>query len=233
MGNSSLATDWKLNQCISSTPGRDGYKIDKIIIHHMAMTDWSSLPMMWNSTETSAHYGINHAGEIRQYFTEDRGTWNCGDWAGNMTSVAIEHENTSGEPSWNIDQRTVDASAKLCADIAKRNNLGKLVVGKNLFPHKHFSSTACPGQLEGKLQEIAEKANKYMDGGVPDTGGGGEQNPIPDPDLPTEDDELKKLFEQIMNDATLKKTTTEYCLSILGYLPMSQIYDRPPMKRMS
>lgn len=233
MGNSTLATDWKLNQCISSTPGRDGYSIDKIIIHHMAMTDWSPLPMMWNATETSAHYGISKTGEIRQYFTEDRGTWNCGNWAGNMTSVAIEHENTSGEPSYNIDQRTVDASAKLCADIAKRNNLGKLVVGKNLFPHKHFSATACPGQLEGKLQEIADKANKYLDGGVPEGGGGGEQNPIPDPDLPTEDDELEKLFEQIMNDATLKKTTKEYCLSILGYLPMSQIYDRPPVKRMS
>lgn len=232
MGNSALATDWHLNECTCQTPGRDGQRINKIIIHHMAMTDWSSLPLSWNTRESSAHYGINHAGEIRQYFTEDRATWNCGDYNGNMTSVAIEHENTSGEPSWNIDQRTVDASAKLCADIAKRNNLGKLVVRQNLFPHNDFFPTICPGQLEGKLQEIAEKANKYIDGEVPDTGGG-DNNPIPDPDTPTEDDELTKLFEQILNDATLKKTTKEYCLSILGYLPMSQIYDKPPVKRMS
>lgn len=59
---------------------------------------------------------------------------------------------------------TIDASAKLCADIAKRYGLGKLVVNKNIFPHSHFSATSCPGQLLGKLQEIADKANAINNG---------------------------------------------------------------------
>ena len=71
----------------------------------------------------------------------------------------MEHCNSSGAPEWNINQATIDAGAKLCADIAKRHGLGKLVVGKNLFPHSAFSATACPGKLTGRLQEIADKAN--------------------------------------------------------------------------
>lgn len=41
------------------------------------------------------------------------------------------------------------------------------------------------------------------------------------------------VIDKILEDDTLKKTTLEYCTSIVGYLPMSQIYDRPPVKRMS
>lgn len=225
MGNSSLATDWHLNECISKTPGRDGYKINKIIIHHMAMTDWSSLPLMWNDTQTSAHYGINHKGEIRQYFTEDNGTWNCGNWEGNMTSVAIEHENTSREPNWDIAQATIDASVKLCADIAKRNNLGHLVPYKNLFPHDYFFNTACPGQLKGKLDYIAEQANKILDGQQP--GGSVPDNPIPEPEKPDPDKELEDLFNKILEDKLLTRTTLEQCYSLLGYLTNSNHYNFP------
>ncbi len=225
MGNSSLASDCKLNQCISKTAGRDGYSIDKIIIHHMAMTDWSPLPLMWNDTQTSAHYGINHNGEIRQYITEDYGTWNCGDWDGNMTSVAIEHENTSREPNWDIAQATIDASAKLCADIAKRNNLGELVPYKNLFPHDHFSSTQCPGQLKAKLQYIADQANKINSGQAPDENV--PDNPIPEPEQPDPDKELEDLFNKILEDKLLTRTTLEQCYSLLGYLSNSNHYNFP------
>lgn len=225
MGNSSLASDYKLNQCISKTAGRNGYKLDKIIIHHMAMTDWSPLPLMWNNTQTSAHYGINSKGEIRQYITEDYGTWNCGDWDGNMTSIAIEHENISTEPNWDIAQATIDASAKLCADIAKRNNFGRLVPYQNLFPHDHFSATQCPGQLKAKLQYIADQANKINSGQAP--GESVPDNPIPEPEQPDPDKELEDLFNKILEDKLLTRTTLEQCYSLLGYLSNSNYYNFP------
>lgn len=45
--------------------------------------------------------------------------------------------------------------------------------------------------------------------------------------------DLEEFLDKIIEDDTLKKTTIEYCTSIVGYLPMSQVYDRPPVKRMS
>lgn len=46
-------------------------------------------------------------------------------------------------------------------------------------------------------------------------------------------EDLGGFLDKIIEDDTLKKTTMEYCTSIVGYIPMSQIYDRPPVKRMS
>ena len=46
-------------------------------------------------------------------------------------------------------------------------------------------------------------------------------------------EDLEGFLDKILEDDTLKKTTMEYCTSIVGYLPMCQVYDRPPVKRMS
>ena len=49
----------------------------------------------------------------------------------------------------------------MVADIAKRNNLGTLVKGKNLTWHSIYSNTACPGAyLLSKMDYIATEANK-------------------------------------------------------------------------
>ncbi|MDY3125563.1 N-acetylmuramoyl-L-alanine amidase, partial [Bifidobacterium mongoliense] len=114
-------------------------------------------------TRTS-HYGIGENGEIRAYVDEANTAWHAGNWNANISSVGIEHCNSTGSPNWGINQATIDANAKLCADIAKRYGLGKLVVNKNIFPHSYFSATSCPGQLLGKLQEIADKANAINNG---------------------------------------------------------------------
>lgn len=45
-------------------------------------------------------------------------------------------------------------------------------------------------------------------------------------------EDINGVIDKILEDDTLKKTTMEYCTSIVGYLPMSQVYDRPPVKRM-
>lgn len=44
-------------------------------------------------------------------------------------------------------------------------------------------------------------------------------------------EDLEGFLDKIIEDDTLKKTTMEYCTSIVGYLPMSQLYDRPPVRK--
>ncbi|OJG10068.1 hypothetical protein RU94_GL000814 [Enterococcus asini] len=131
----------------------------------MAGTNYDIVPSIWQTREASAHYGIGKNGEIRAYVDENNTAWHAGNWNANISSIGIENCNSTGSPSWNVNQATIDSCAKLVADIAKRHGLGKLVVNKNLFPHSYFSSTSCPGVLLGSLQYIADKANAINNGG--------------------------------------------------------------------
>ena len=159
MANSTFATKHGFQSFPHYTVGRSGAKINKIVIHHAATTNFDVMPGCWQTRQASAHYGIGKAGEIRAYVDEDNTAWHAGNWDANITSIGIEHTNATGDPAWNIAQATIDASSKLCADIAKRHGLGQLVPYKNLYPHSQFTATSCPGVLKNKLQEIADKAN--------------------------------------------------------------------------
>lgn len=164
MGISNLATKYGFESFPNFTKGRSGAKINKIVIHHAATTNFDVMPSVWNTRQASAHYGIGVNGTIRAYVDENNTAWHAGNWDANISSIGIEHTNSGGAPAWPVAQATIEASAKLCADIAKRYGLGQLVPMKNLFPHSHFTSTACPGVLLGKLQEIANKANAINNG---------------------------------------------------------------------
>ncbi|MBS9338395.1 N-acetylmuramoyl-L-alanine amidase [Fructobacillus sp. M2-14] len=161
---SGLATPFGFQDFPNFTQGRNA-NVNKIVIHHMATTNYDSVPGIWKTREASAHYGIGQDGQIRAYVDEDNTAWHAGQWAANSSSIGIEHANTSGSPDWGIAQATVDSSAKLVADIAKRYGFGKVVPYQNLFPHSEFIATGCPGNLKEKLQEIADKANDIMAGG--------------------------------------------------------------------
>lgn len=162
---SGLATPFGFQSFPNFTQGRQGNSVNKIVIHHMATTDYDSVPGIWNSRQASAHYGIGQDGQIRAYVDEDNTAWHAGDWGTNLTSIGIEHANVNLAPNYDIAQATIEASAKLVADIAKRYGFGQVVPYKNLFPHSQFTSTACPGQLKGKLQEIADRANAINSSG--------------------------------------------------------------------
>ena len=144
------------------TPNRAAYgSINKIVIHHAATTDFDGIARTFQAPgrQASAHYGVGRNNNVDQYVKESDIAWHAGNWNANVTSVGIENVNSSGAPAWNIDEATFNTLVELVRDIAKRNGLGKLVVGQNLFGHKDFSSTACPGQLYARLQELANKVN--------------------------------------------------------------------------
>ena len=171
MSNSSLVT---VNMKASHyTGGRSGRKIEMITIHHMAgvLTCEQCGRIFQGSRQASAHYGIGNDGRIAQYVDEANTAWSNSNWDSNCKSVTIETSNNKTGGDWTVSNEALNSLIKLVADIAKRNNLGKLVKGQNLTWHSMYAKTACPGAyLLSKLDYIIEKANELNN--MPITGEG-------------------------------------------------------------
>lgn len=163
--------------------GRAGNKVNKIVIHHAATTDFDGIARTFNGTrQASAHYGVGRNNNVDQYVSEDNTAWHAANYPANLTSIGIENVNSSGAPNWDIAPETFNTLVELVRDIARRHGLLPLKVGVNLFGHRDFIATACPGQLYGRLQELADKVN------------GGSSAPGPTPQLG------KKSNDQVANE---------------------------------
>ncbi|MBO5435875.1 N-acetylmuramoyl-L-alanine amidase, partial [bacterium] len=117
------------------TKGRSGRKIEKITIHHMAgVLSAQRCGELFQvvGRRGSAHYGIGNDGKIALYVNEADTAWADGNWDSNCTSVSIEVSNSATGGQWQVSDAALASLVKLVADIAKRNNLGTLVKGKNL-----------------------------------------------------------------------------------------------------
>ena len=116
----------------------------------------------------SSHYGIGSDGRIGQYVDESNTAWTNSNWDSNCKSVTIETSNCEIGRQWKVSDEALNSLIRLVADIAKRNNLGKLVRGKNLTWHRMFCATTCPGDyLLSKIDYIIAEANKINGGGQP------------------------------------------------------------------
>lgn len=151
------------------TKGRSRYgKITEITVHHCAgIMNIDDLGRLWQRVgrEGSSHYGVSGA-QIGQYVSEDDIAWTNSHWASNCRAVTIETSNNGGAPNWPVADDTLKTLIKLVADIAKRNGLHPLVLGKTLTWHSMYAATACPGPyLKGKLQYIVDEANKLNEQG--------------------------------------------------------------------
>lgn len=166
MSQSSLVTkQWWANES-NYTKGRQD-TIHGIVIHHAASTSLDSVGQVFSQYGRggSAHYGVC-GNQIHQYVREEDTAWHCGDWPGNCCTIGIETVNSTGAPDWLVAEDTFNTLVKLVADIAKRNNLGKIKFGPyDVYPtlsaHRDWSATYCPGDyLYSRMDEIAEKANE-------------------------------------------------------------------------
>ena len=144
--------------------------ITAITIHHMAgVLSAKSCGAIFQrpGRNGSSHYGIGVNGEIAWYVDENCVAWTNSNWPSNQCSVTIENSNSATGGDWPVSDATLKSLIKLVADIAKRNGLGKLVVGKNLTKHSDFAKTSCPGPyLTARMQYIADEANK-INGNTP------------------------------------------------------------------
>lgn len=146
------------------TKGRSGRKIEMIVLHHMAgvLTAKRCGELFQNpNRKASSNYGIGYDGKIGLYVDEENTSWANSNWDANCKSVTIETSNDKVGNNWHVGDVTLNSLIKLVADIAKRNNLGKLVKGKNLTWHQMYAKTACPGDyLLSKMDYIIQEANK-------------------------------------------------------------------------
>lgn len=170
MKDSNLVTKFIPAPTNEYTVGRAGGKLNKICIHHAAAFSISTLDNIITSSSriVTTHYGVSGS-EVHQYVRESNAAWHATNWECNKTSIGIETINSTGrvngrdsDPgSWLVSNDTLNTLIRLVADIAKRNNLGKLVPGKNLVWHSMYYATFCPGNyLRSKMQYIADEANK-------------------------------------------------------------------------
>lgn len=137
-----------------------------ICIHHGATTNFYNIGATFQNTalQTSAHYGVGE-GIAQQYVPENDIAWAAGNSWANGNLIHIEAVNSSGAPEWAVSDETFETLAELMADIARRNNMYPLVVGKNLFGHKDFYNTFCPGVLYNRLGTLAQMANEIVENG--------------------------------------------------------------------
>lgn len=151
------------------TPGRVG-SIKGVTIHHMA-GDLSIADCynVWTNREASAHYAVQADGRIGQLVNDGDTAWACGNTWANANTISIEHANNASGP-WTVYQKALDAGAHLTAAICAYYGLGEPQWMVNVFPHKHWSATACPGELAGSQNaEYMQKAKAYyreMKGGT-------------------------------------------------------------------
>lgn len=144
-------------------------KITEITVHHMAgvaTAESCGYGFQNPARNGSAHYGIGYDGAIANYVDENNTAWANSNWDSNCHAVTIEVSNSiyGDAQGWPVSDASLASLIKLVADIAKRNNLGRLVKGGNLTWHQMYAATACPGPyLLGKMDYIVAEANKLIE----------------------------------------------------------------------
>ena len=152
--------------------GRNGYGVTHITLHimvgYLAGTDATFAN---SDSQASAHYGIGSTGEIHQYVSERDGSYSDANYMSNCSTISIEHEGGMSDGAV-CTQACIDASARLCADIARRYGWKKLWhdgLKGNVWLHREIPGTdhaACPDLAPNGLpyQQVIDKANNLLEG---------------------------------------------------------------------
>lgn len=167
MSNSSLVNYTALSP---NYDPRNGTKIDKITIHHMAgnlSVETCGRIFADGSREASSNYGIGTDGRVGMYVEEKNRSWCSSNRANDMRAVTIEVANDQIGGEWHVSDTALNKLIDLCVDICKRNGIAKLNytgdTSGNLTMHCWFVATACPGPyLKSKFPYIAEQVNKKL-----------------------------------------------------------------------
>lgn len=152
--------------------GRNGYHVDHITLHIMVgrLTGTDSL-FQSSESEASAHYGIGGNGTIHQYVDESNGSQSDANYTSNNSTISIEHE--GGMAGIPCTQACMDASAALCADIARRygwDHLWHDRLNGNIWLHREVPGTdhaGCPDLAPNGLDinYVINKANEILQEG--------------------------------------------------------------------
>lgn len=161
--------DWQnlnadVNMILSKhyTPGRGGHKVDKIVVHYNAGNlSIAGCYSVWQTRQASAHYQVEEGGRIGQLVWDSDTAWHASNFNQNQRSIGIEHANYS---DGTISEKCLDNGAHLVAALCKYFGLGRPEWLKNVFPHKYFAATSCPGQIYGSQKSAyIKRAQQWYD----------------------------------------------------------------------
>lgn len=173
MSNSNLVSYTRPSPNCSS---RDGHKIERISIHHMAGN--LSVETCGNvfanpERKASSQYGIDTIGRVGLYVDEAKRSWCTSSKYNDQRAVTIEVANSTIGGNWECSDAAINTLIMLCIDICKRNGIPKLVYTGdpntgNLTIHSMYAATLCPGPyLKTKLEYITNAVNKALIDDVP------------------------------------------------------------------
>lgn len=157
-----------------------------VTIHHMAGDlDADGCNSVWNGSGASAHYSVDRNGTVVQHVNDSDRAWACGDGigtgGGNDTTISIEHANNGSNP-WTIHEAAIESGAHLVAALCRYYGFGRPEWMVNVFPHSHWSATACPGELAGSQNaQYMARAQEWYDAMC-----SGEEAPVPAPSEPSQ-----------------------------------------------
>ena len=156
--------DADVNKILSKhyTPGRSGKKVTMLVTHYNAGDlTVEGCYNVWQTREASAHYQVESSGRTGQLVWDGDTAWHASNWEANCTSIGIEHAN---QPDGTITEACLDAGAHLVAALCKHFGLGRPQWLVNVFPHKYFAATACPGQIYGSQKDAyIQRAQQWYD----------------------------------------------------------------------
>lgn len=197
------------------TAGRGGKRIDRIVIHYNAANlTIDGCYSVWQTRQASAHYQVEEGGRIGQLVHDYDTAWHAGDFDVNQRSIGIEHAN---RPDGTVSDACLDAGAHLVAALCKNYSLGRPEWGKNVFPHKQYCATSCPGQLYGSQKDAyIRRAQEHYDAM---TGG----KPAPKPSTPKPQPSKPA---QIAVDGFWGPSTTKLAQQIAGLVADGEVWGQ-------
>lgn len=129
------------------TPGRPG-RPTGIARHHTAgILDAAALNRVWQNRPASTHYLADPRGIISQHVWDGDRAWANANTAANNTLLSIEHSNSTGDPTWLINDVTIIGGARWAAALALYYQQGIPQMRRNVRDHREFTSTSCPHHL--------------------------------------------------------------------------------------
>lgn len=165
MSKSNLTNITILNNHYSS---RNGTRIDKITIHHMAGNlSVETCGRVFQNREASSNYGIGTDGRVGCYVEEENRSWCSSNASNDRRAITIEVANDVIGGDWHVSDTALEKCIELCVDICQRYDIKALNytgdTSGNLTRHNMFIATTCPGPyLQSKFPYIAEEVNRRL-----------------------------------------------------------------------
>jgi peptidoglycan hydrolase-like protein with peptidoglycan-binding domain len=141
-------------------------KVDKIILHHWAGTDFPGTLRMWATAarKASCNYAIGNEGQRVGVVPEELRSWSVSNANMDSSAITFEIENESVN-GWTISDAAFESTAQIMADLSRR--FGIPLDRNHVIGHREVYTrfrvgyaTACPGGLFPRMDELINRARQ-------------------------------------------------------------------------